>query len=142
MGKQQIIDYVMNTPQNTNPAILSQLIDENAGGGGFTELTAIQIPTTHVVPQSLADKVDTMSEIHYDIYLGKNDGSETYIQFFNRPQTIEEANLPFSEEFTCNVTNGSCYINNNLLTIDLDSSTGLDGFTPESQLEIHWDFSD
>lgn len=33
MDKQQIIDYVMETPENINPAILSQMIDENGGSG-------------------------------------------------------------------------------------------------------------
>ena len=34
MTKKEIIDYVMETPQNTNPAILSQMLDEIAGEGG------------------------------------------------------------------------------------------------------------
>lgn len=33
MTKQDIIDYIMETPGNTNPAILSQMIDEVSGGG-------------------------------------------------------------------------------------------------------------
>lgn len=32
MDKQRIIDYIMETPGNTNPAILSQMIDEISGG--------------------------------------------------------------------------------------------------------------
>ncbi len=37
MTKKEIIDYVMETPQNTNPAILSQMLDEIAGEGGGGE---------------------------------------------------------------------------------------------------------
>lgn len=33
MNSQEIIDYVMNTPSNTNPAILKQMIDANSSGG-------------------------------------------------------------------------------------------------------------
>ena len=33
MTKQQIIDYIMDSPENTNPAILNQMIDEVSGGG-------------------------------------------------------------------------------------------------------------
>ena len=33
MTKQQIIDYVMDSPSNTNPAILGHMIDEVGGGG-------------------------------------------------------------------------------------------------------------
>ena len=34
MTKEKIIDYIMETPQNTNPAILNQMLDEIAGEGG------------------------------------------------------------------------------------------------------------
>lgn len=30
----EILDYVMETPGNTNPAILKQMLDANSGGGG------------------------------------------------------------------------------------------------------------
>lgn len=33
MTKKEIINYIMETPQNTNPAILSQMLDELAGEG-------------------------------------------------------------------------------------------------------------
>ena len=32
MEKQQLIDYILNSPENTNPAILNQMIDEVGGG--------------------------------------------------------------------------------------------------------------
>ena len=34
MDKQQIIDYVLDTPTNTNPRILGQMLDEYAAEGG------------------------------------------------------------------------------------------------------------
>ena len=36
MNNQDIIDYVMNTPHNTNPAILNQKLNKLAGGAGKT----------------------------------------------------------------------------------------------------------
>ncbi len=33
MNKQGVIDYVMNSPQNTNPAVLSGMLDDISGGG-------------------------------------------------------------------------------------------------------------
>lgn len=36
MNSQKIVDYVMNTPHNTNPAILKQMIDANGGSSGGT----------------------------------------------------------------------------------------------------------
>ena len=34
MSSQEIIDYVMNTPHNTNPAILKQMIEASSSGNG------------------------------------------------------------------------------------------------------------
>lgn len=41
MDKQGIIDYVMQTPMNTNPAILGQFLDEYGEGesGDFSTCT-------------------------------------------------------------------------------------------------------
>ena len=50
MTKKEIIDYIMETPQNTNTAILSQMLDEFAGeGGGSMEpliVNAINVRST------------------------------------------------------------------------------------------------
>lgn len=34
MTKQEILEYILKTPENTNPTILEQLLDELGGGGG------------------------------------------------------------------------------------------------------------
>lgn len=39
MDKEKVIDYVMNSPQNTNRAVLSTLLDEGGGGGSITMTT-------------------------------------------------------------------------------------------------------
>lgn len=36
MTKKDLIDYILDTPQNVNPAILNQMLDE-VGGGGASE---------------------------------------------------------------------------------------------------------
>ena len=36
MTKQEIIDYVMNTPANTNPNVLKTMLDSGSGGSGET----------------------------------------------------------------------------------------------------------
>ena len=48
MTKQQIIDYVLETPHNTNPAILGQMIDEIGGssGGSWAVLTEESVTTS------------------------------------------------------------------------------------------------
>ena len=40
MTKQNIIDYIMQTPENTNPAILNQFLDEIGGSGSGDFSTA------------------------------------------------------------------------------------------------------
>lgn len=38
MNTEEIIDYVMNTPHNTNKAILRQMIEANGGSGNMFEV--------------------------------------------------------------------------------------------------------
>ena len=39
MTNQKIVDYVINTPNNTNPAILKQMLKDIAGSGGNVDVT-------------------------------------------------------------------------------------------------------
>ena len=39
MTKQEVLEYVMNTPYNTNPAVLKSLLDGIEGGEGIEEIT-------------------------------------------------------------------------------------------------------
>ena len=41
MDSQEIVDYVMETPGNTNPAILKQMIDGVSSSGGAFDLLAV-----------------------------------------------------------------------------------------------------
>lgn len=45
MDKNQIIEYVLNSPENTNPAILGQMIDEVAGDAAPEPFGTISIST-------------------------------------------------------------------------------------------------
>lgn len=49
MSKQDLFDYVMNTPHNTNPTILKQMIDENSGSGGQADWNALEGESGHVL---------------------------------------------------------------------------------------------
>lgn len=48
MTKEKIIDYIMETPHNTNPAILSQMLDEVAGEGGEDGYLGFHTATVNV----------------------------------------------------------------------------------------------
>lgn len=82
MDKQQIIDYVMETPENINPVILGQFLDElGGGGGGATDFKIFIVNETRVYNgrdyTATLDK--TWKEIYdateegYDIMLVKED---------------------------------------------------------------------
>ena len=65
MNSQEIVNYVMNTPNNTNPTILKQMIEESGGGGGggsnidVSEQISEALKNSNFVsyaPQTLADE--------------------------------------------------------------------------------------
>lgn len=43
----EIIDYVMESPHNTNPAVLRSLLNQYSGGGGVTELNTFKLIITN-----------------------------------------------------------------------------------------------
>lgn len=49
MNSQEIVDYVMNTPYNTNPTILKQMIEANGGSSGGGTVNSINniLPDEH-----------------------------------------------------------------------------------------------
>lgn len=51
MTKQDIIDYVVKTPHNTNKAVLGSMLDQMSGGSsGGSDISVVAIPVTHIVP--------------------------------------------------------------------------------------------
>ena len=93
MGKQEVINYVMNTPHNTNPAILKQMLDEVDGGNNFA-VKLIQTESPRV-----ADK--SFNEILNALQSGKN----VYAYFETDPDgghsvAVEYDNMPDRIYFT------------------------------------------
>ena len=43
MNKQDIIDYVLKTPSNTNPAVLDTMLNELSGGSGSSDFTTAEL---------------------------------------------------------------------------------------------------
>lgn len=81
MNSQEIIDYVMNTPNNTNPAILKQMIEASNGGsgGGYDLVIKCQGGEYSLVQGSYADTLAKMQAgippvviYCYDHYEGGN----------------------------------------------------------------------
>ena len=68
MDSQEIVDYVMETPGNTNPAILKQMIDGVSSSGG--------VEVIRIIPQSMPYSVDEALAI-YNAWLN---GAVVYFQ--------------------------------------------------------------
>ena len=48
MDKQGVIDYVMKSPQNTNPAVLSSILDDISGGDSEYTLNVFNVKVTNL----------------------------------------------------------------------------------------------
>lgn len=48
MTKEEILDYITSTPENTNRRVLSDMIDElvNSSSGGFGDIVVVKCPIT------------------------------------------------------------------------------------------------
>lgn len=63
MTNQEIIDYVINTPNNTNPAILKQMLKDIAGSGGNVELDATLTQSGKAADaKAVGDAINQLSE--------------------------------------------------------------------------------
>ena len=45
MNKEKVLDYVMNSPGNSNRAVLSGMLDESDGGGGDFSIVTMTLET-------------------------------------------------------------------------------------------------
>ena len=92
MDKEQIIDYVMNSPANTNRAVLEGMLDE-IGGGGTSEPLIVNFSVQNGF--EVLDK--TWTEISEAIMLGRN----VYLNYPDSEQPIRlYALLEFRNEDT------------------------------------------
>ena len=89
MDKQGIIDYVLDTPTNTNPRILGQMLDEYTidGGGGTSPLKIVQAS----IYNQLASDVVISGPFFYD-----SDEHETFgsISLFSGDEVIYKIMVP------------------------------------------------
>ena len=76
MDKQQIIDYIMHTPSNTNPAMLGQFLDEYGGGNNdfstatitfSRDLNAREVQSFAVPNICHINNIETTADICYDL---------------------------------------------------------------------------
>lgn len=102
MTKEEIINYVMNTPENTNPAVLKSMLEEIESGSG-TGGNPNYVETIEGTLESLLSNETTFKSLWAAQF---NNGASAYLQF--------------------NITNGDdivpfCLMANPLSTIEFDS---------------------
>lgn len=107
MTKKDLIDYILDTPQNVNPAILNQMLDEVSGGGasegeyswdnayrvvinnGTIQGTDIDFIVNHL-PHSVVISDPQASSANLFIFRYKDDDRYTFVKY-NGANTASES---------------------------------------------------
>lgn len=90
MGKQEVINYVMNTPHNTNPAILKQMLDEVDGGNDFI-VKLIQTESPRVADKSFNEILNALQSgknVYAYFETDPDGGRSVAVEYDNRPDRI------------------------------------------------------
>lgn len=61
MTNQEIVDYVINTPNNTNPVILKQMLKDIAGSGNLQLDTTLSIAGKAADAKAVGDAISKLS---------------------------------------------------------------------------------
>ena len=143
MDKQQIIDYIMHTPSNTNPAMLGQFLDEYSRGSGSSgdlstaEVTIINNSSTDFF--ELGDGICIGAEID-NIYTPNRITSLPNFYYREFPMTMEIILYKNSARLLCtneeppqfSVVGNATYNDNGEITITGDCTiTFTDADTPQ-----------
>ena len=74
MTKQEVLEYVMNTPYNTNPAVLKSLLDGIEGGEGIDEIVYNTIEFEEESVDFNVITSDTLSTTEYQFITAADEG--------------------------------------------------------------------
>ena len=115
MNSQEIIDYVMNTPHNTNPAILKQMLDANGGNAAHKEVVYVlgnmfNEPISEEDTEKVVDAIKTGKDIYQ--YMPYVDSNSVY--FYNekaRAINFEWAEFEDDGGCTCDFTTNTLMSN-------------------------------
>ena len=66
MTNQEIVDYVINTPNNTNPVILKQMLKDLAGSGNLELDTTLSIAGKAADAKAVGDAIGKLSSGNVD----------------------------------------------------------------------------
>lgn len=130
MTKQEIIDYVMNTPANTNPNVLSGMLDSIANAGGGT--LRVNITSFNPTDGSVYDK--TWQEVHDALESGMD---VTYQHSGNMYLRILNAtSAPDGSAYGIIAENLSCASGSTTAAFVLDSTFFTQLTSPDDYLKV------
>lgn len=92
MTNQEIVDYVINTPNNTNPVILKQMLKDIAGSGNLQLDTTLSIAGKAADAKAVGDAISKLSggngDYDEEIYIGVC-STQSAFQNTENPNLIE-----------------------------------------------------
>ena len=95
MDKDKIIDYVMNSPQNTNRAVLNSMLDDTSSGGGGSDIAIIRLDLNQEGTWSCNYTYDGLFEIG-----NGNGGNGTPYIIMDGAQVLENGMLSLDDTIT------------------------------------------
>lgn len=95
MDKNDIIEYVMHTPHNTNRAVLNSMLNQLGGGGSGDGYLGIHTATINVTfdTSSISGDVTAIEYAYIDLNGGNGGNGSTIIQFAYGDSAIPVAEL-------------------------------------------------
>lgn len=144
MTNQKIVDYVINTPNNTNPVILKQMLKDVAGSGNLQLDTTLSIAGAAADAKAVGDAIgkisggnvgqETISKSGVMVEIKADEGAEIKVE----ADTTEAVTLVHSGKnligFMPNVA-GTRY--GLTITVNADGSVTVNG-TAESTIYLDW----
>ena len=85
MGKEQVMDYVMNSPENTNPAILGNMLDSMDGGSKVSDIFVVSGEATSPGTQQNPTILSNVSHTREEIYQAFIDGKMIFFNIHTMP---------------------------------------------------------
>ena len=149
MTKEEILDYVDNSPQNTNRNVLGSMLDQftNGSGGGIEFLT---IPITNVFEQEVVVIEANMTAIKGNTSFPFG-GSDRFTKFSN-PASIEvpmfgektrfDYIYAYAENASVLIPNDITFTGNVNAYIDSDTGEWVIEVSGEGTISITWQYQD
>lgn len=145
MTKQDIINYVMTTPHNTNKAILNDMLDQminDSGSGSDFDIQVITIPVTHNIPEGAV-----IDHAYGDMTLlinGEDFTAENGVDLTESLEAVVVEGYCKVRPMTCYVDTGYCWPSNVVTTgnIEWDSNTYSLYIRGEGTITITWVWAD